>query len=385
MTGPLKRLRVKDRAYFAVSAMQARFILLIDYMRSSLAPAPCTVQASRTSRHLNSDSPVLLVEFNRLKRDYQEHQNENDTKLVAITGDRTHQAVKWDIPAGQAQPQWSCLSRRRRCSTNSSTSSTPRSSLSAASPTSVTGSAARPSSPLPIPTPDILLASPRPVPPQTRGLLFDNARIKPHIAVPKQGAAVPQTVPEKREEVAPGTALALAEERPKNDGESGGCCCLQGSSARTPRNFTSTLAKALGCVFESRGEKGELGDAGKVGAGIGSRSHRWRLEVTDTKSEPAAITPRANGVHSQEDDAHENKPAHETAHSDLEPDEDADTDDADEDKDEWRAEIGHPDKWEGDAAGEWDADNMERGPGLDEDAWDDESSSQRPGLAPCDV
>ncbi|KAF8226749.1 Vps54-domain-containing protein [Tricholoma matsutake] len=55
-------------------------------------------------RHLSPKQAVMLVEFDKLKRDYQEHQNEIHSKLIAIMGDRlnahikTLQAVDWNIP-----------------------------------------------------------------------------------------------------------------------------------------------------------------------------------------------------------------------------------------------------------------------------------------------
>lgn len=77
-------------------------------------------------RHLSPKQAVMLIEFDKLKRDYQEHQNEIHAKLIAIMGDRltAHirtlqvrftfpsfqsichsadedcavQAVKWDVP-----------------------------------------------------------------------------------------------------------------------------------------------------------------------------------------------------------------------------------------------------------------------------------------------
>ena len=39
-------------------------------------------------RHLSQKQAVMLIEFDKLKRDYQEHQNEIHAKLVAIMGDR---------------------------------------------------------------------------------------------------------------------------------------------------------------------------------------------------------------------------------------------------------------------------------------------------------
>ncbi|KAG9318566.1 Vps54-like protein-domain-containing protein [Chiua virens] len=55
-------------------------------------------------RHLSPNQAVMLVEFDKLKRDFQEHQNEIHSKLVAIMGDRigahvkSLQAVNWEIP-----------------------------------------------------------------------------------------------------------------------------------------------------------------------------------------------------------------------------------------------------------------------------------------------
>jgi vacuolar protein sorting-associated protein 54 len=56
-------------------------------------------------RHLSSKQAVMLVEFDKLKRDYQEHQNEIHAKLIAIMGDRLSAHIKslntirWDAPA----------------------------------------------------------------------------------------------------------------------------------------------------------------------------------------------------------------------------------------------------------------------------------------------
>ncbi|KAJ3513870.1 hypothetical protein NLJ89_g2710 [Agrocybe chaxingu] len=59
-------------------------------------------------RHLKQQEAGLLVEFDKLKRDYQEHQNEIHSKLVAIMGDRLNahikslkvviHAVDWNVP-----------------------------------------------------------------------------------------------------------------------------------------------------------------------------------------------------------------------------------------------------------------------------------------------
>jgi len=61
-------------------------------------------------RHLNPKQAVMLVEFDKLKRDYQEHQNEIHAKLIAIMGERlsTHckslQEIRWDVPPPQQGP-----------------------------------------------------------------------------------------------------------------------------------------------------------------------------------------------------------------------------------------------------------------------------------------
>ncbi|KAF8163542.1 hypothetical protein B0H34DRAFT_652127, partial [Crassisporium funariophilum] len=55
-------------------------------------------------RHLSQKQAVMLVEFDKLKRDYQEHQNEIHSKLVAIMGDRLNAHIKslksvdWSVP-----------------------------------------------------------------------------------------------------------------------------------------------------------------------------------------------------------------------------------------------------------------------------------------------
>ncbi|KIM19939.1 hypothetical protein M408DRAFT_334212 [Serendipita vermifera MAFF 305830] len=60
-------------------------------------------------RHLNPKQFVLLTEFDKLKRDYQEHQNEIHTKLINIMGERlafhckSLQDVQWDSPGGPAE------------------------------------------------------------------------------------------------------------------------------------------------------------------------------------------------------------------------------------------------------------------------------------------
>ncbi|KAI6005867.1 Vps54-like protein-domain-containing protein [Pisolithus albus] len=45
-------------------------------------------------RHLSPNQAVMLVEFDKLKRDFQEHQNEIHAKLIAIMGDRITAHVK---------------------------------------------------------------------------------------------------------------------------------------------------------------------------------------------------------------------------------------------------------------------------------------------------
>ncbi|KAM6500337.1 vacuolar protein sorting-associated protein 54 [Amanita muscaria] len=45
-------------------------------------------------RHLSPKQAVMLVEFDKLKRDFQEHQNEIHAKLIAIMGDRLNAHVK---------------------------------------------------------------------------------------------------------------------------------------------------------------------------------------------------------------------------------------------------------------------------------------------------
>ncbi|GAA5885215.1 hypothetical protein JCM6882_009521 [Rhodosporidiobolus microsporus] len=56
-------------------------------------------------RHLNPKQAVMLTEFDKLKRDYQEHQHEIDAKLVAIMSDRlqvhsrTMELINWEDPS----------------------------------------------------------------------------------------------------------------------------------------------------------------------------------------------------------------------------------------------------------------------------------------------
>ena len=61
-------------------------------------------------RHLNPKQAVMLVEFDKLKRDYQEHQNEIHSKLIAIMGERLSvhckslQEIRWDMLPSQQGP-----------------------------------------------------------------------------------------------------------------------------------------------------------------------------------------------------------------------------------------------------------------------------------------
>lgn len=158
--GSHKHLHIEDRAYFTVSATSEVLYLLLDYvkvivnfgmlvtdtmsrvieflkafnsrtcqvvlgagaMRSAglknitakhlalasqslsimIALIPYVRETFR--RHLSSKQAVMLVEFDKLKRDYQEHQNEIHAKLIAIMGERLSahikslQALDWSIP-----------------------------------------------------------------------------------------------------------------------------------------------------------------------------------------------------------------------------------------------------------------------------------------------
>ncbi|KAG6830755.1 hypothetical protein H0H92_014836 [Tricholoma furcatifolium] len=155
-----KHLRIEDRTYFAVSATTEVLVLLLDYLRVVVNLTMLTTDVmsrvieflkafnSRTCqvvlgagamrsaglknitakhlalasqslsimfelipyvretfrRHLSPKQAVMLVEFDKLKRDYQEHQNEIHSKLIAIMGDRLNahikdlQAVDWNVP-----------------------------------------------------------------------------------------------------------------------------------------------------------------------------------------------------------------------------------------------------------------------------------------------
>ncbi|KAG6889819.1 hypothetical protein C0995_014296 [Termitomyces sp. Mi166 len=155
-----KQLRIEDRTYFAVGATTEVLVLLLDYLRVVVNLSMLTTDVmsrvveflkafnSRTCqvvlgagamrsaglknitakhlalasqslsimfelipyvretfrRHLSPKQAVMLVEFDKLKRDYQEHQNEIHSKLIAIMGDRLNahirslQAVDWNVP-----------------------------------------------------------------------------------------------------------------------------------------------------------------------------------------------------------------------------------------------------------------------------------------------
>jgi vacuolar protein sorting-associated protein 54 len=143
-TANAKHANVEDRPYFAVSALLKVLDLLIDYLRvmtnfsllttdvmsrsieflKAFNSRTCQVVlgagAMRSAglknitarhlalasqalsvmialipyvretfrRHLNPKQAVIVVEFDKLKRDYQEHQHEIHSKLIAIMGDR---------------------------------------------------------------------------------------------------------------------------------------------------------------------------------------------------------------------------------------------------------------------------------------------------------
>lgn len=157
---PRKYLRIEDRSHFAVSATQDTLLLLVDYLKVIVNLSLLTTDTmsriieflkafnSRTCqvvlgagamrsaglknitakhlalasqslsivialipyiretfrRHLSPKQAVMLVEFDKLKRDYQEHQNEIHAKLIAIMGDRitahikSLNAIRWDVP-----------------------------------------------------------------------------------------------------------------------------------------------------------------------------------------------------------------------------------------------------------------------------------------------
>ena len=77
----LKNITAKHLALASQSL--SLFIHLIPYLRECVR------------RHLPDErQAVMLVEFDKLKRDYQEHQNEIHQKLIAIMGDRLSAHIK---------------------------------------------------------------------------------------------------------------------------------------------------------------------------------------------------------------------------------------------------------------------------------------------------
>ncbi|KAH9930608.1 Vps54-like protein-domain-containing protein [Fomitopsis serialis] len=149
-SGPGKHLHIEDRAYFAVGATLEVLVVLADYLKIIINLEMLTTETmsrviellkafnSRTCqvvlgagamrsaglknitarhlalasqslsivislvpyiretfrRHLSQKQAVMLVEFDKLKRDYQEHQNEIHQKLIAIMGDRLSAHIK---------------------------------------------------------------------------------------------------------------------------------------------------------------------------------------------------------------------------------------------------------------------------------------------------
>lgn len=86
----LKNITAKHLALASQSL--SIMIALIPYVRETFR------------RHLSPTQAVMLVEFDKLKRDFQEHQSEIHSKLISIMGDRTSahakslQNVDWDRP-----------------------------------------------------------------------------------------------------------------------------------------------------------------------------------------------------------------------------------------------------------------------------------------------
>ncbi|KAJ7444837.1 Vps54-like protein-domain-containing protein [Mycena latifolia] len=99
----LKNITAKHLALASQSL--SIMIALIPYVRETFR------------RHLSQKQAVMLVEFDKLKRDYQEHQNEIHAKLIAIMGDRlsthirTFQAVDWSAPREGVNAYMSVLVR----------------------------------------------------------------------------------------------------------------------------------------------------------------------------------------------------------------------------------------------------------------------------------
>ncbi|KAJ7685448.1 Vps54-like protein-domain-containing protein, partial [Mycena polygramma] len=99
----LKNITAKHLALASQSL--SIMIALIPYVRETFR------------RHLSQKQAVMLVEFDKLKRDYQEHQNEIHAKLIAIMGDRlsthirTFQSVDWSAPQEGVNAYMSVLVR----------------------------------------------------------------------------------------------------------------------------------------------------------------------------------------------------------------------------------------------------------------------------------
>ncbi|KAF7338068.1 Vps54 domain-containing protein [Mycena venus] len=99
----LKNITAKHLALASQSL--SIMIALIPYVRETFR------------RHLSQKQAVMLVEFDKLKRDYQEHQNEIHAKLIAIMGDRlsthirTFQTVDWSVPREGVNAYMSVLVR----------------------------------------------------------------------------------------------------------------------------------------------------------------------------------------------------------------------------------------------------------------------------------
>jgi vacuolar protein sorting-associated protein 54 len=92
----LKNITAKHLAL--ASQALSIMISLIPYIRECLR------------RHLRAKQAVILVDFDKLRRDYQEHQYEIHAKLVAIMGDRlavhckTLQGIEWEKEGDSAPP-----------------------------------------------------------------------------------------------------------------------------------------------------------------------------------------------------------------------------------------------------------------------------------------
>ncbi|KAF9651471.1 Vps54-domain-containing protein [Thelephora ganbajun] len=84
-------LKVITAKHLALASQSLSIVIaLVPYVRETLR------------RHLSLQQAVMLTDFDRLKRDYQEHQNEIHAKLIAIMGDRlaihinSLQSIDWD-------------------------------------------------------------------------------------------------------------------------------------------------------------------------------------------------------------------------------------------------------------------------------------------------